>query len=175
MAFALALYLIAMALIVVDAVASSYTKADYAVILGNKVHLSGAPSARLVARLDKALELFDTGAVESIMVSGGVGIEGHNEAQVMAPYLFDHGVPPDRVLVDSNGYTTYRTAENAVELIGTDTAVIAVTQYYHVSRTRLAFTKVGFTEICVVYPAYGELRDIYSLAREGPALTVYTL
>lgn len=44
---------------------------DVAVVLGNKVELDGQPSDRLRARLDRAVELFDDGSIETIIVAVG--------------------------------------------------------------------------------------------------------
>ena len=47
--------------------------ADLAVVPGNTVYANGTPSARLAARLDRALELYQQGLFPLILVSGGTG------------------------------------------------------------------------------------------------------
>ena len=74
-------YLLAILAIWIDGATSHYQASHYAIVLGNKVHLSGEPSQRLQARLSRALLLYQRGmTVKQIIVSGGVGKEGHDEA-----------------------------------------------------------------------------------------------
>ena len=80
--------------------------ADAAVVLGNQVFPDGTPSARLAARLDRAVRLYREGACPMIIVSGGVGKEGVDEAVAMAEYLFRHGLPQQSVVIDSSGFNT---------------------------------------------------------------------
>jgi len=63
------------------------------VILGNKVNEDGSLSDRLKSRVDKGLELYNNGIANQIIVSGGLGKEGHLEGDVMAKYLVENGVP----------------------------------------------------------------------------------
>ncbi|NJL58393.1 MAG: YdcF family protein [Desulfobacteraceae bacterium] len=85
--------------------------ADIIVVFGNKVRDDGVPSDRLRLRLDRAKELYDTGYADYIVVSGGMGKEGHDEASVMMKYLSDNGVKSSSLITDSNGYDTYNTAK----------------------------------------------------------------
>ena len=87
-------------------------KADVAVVLGNKVELDGRPSDRLAARLDRALDVYRQGYVTRILVSGGIGKEGFDEAKVMAAYLVAKGVPKADIFEDPVGYDTFLTARN---------------------------------------------------------------
>ncbi|MEX5689765.1 YdcF family protein, partial [Pseudomonas silesiensis] len=45
------------------------------------------------------------------------------------------------------------------------TAII-VSQFYHITRTKMFFRKSGFKNISSVSPMYFEIRDLYSLFRE---------
>ena len=92
--------------IVVSGLRDDIANADAALVLGSKVELDGTPSPRLRARLDRTLELFLAGNFPQIIVSGGIGKEGYDEAAVMRDYLIARGVPSDRIIVDSLGDTT---------------------------------------------------------------------
>jgi vancomycin permeability regulator SanA len=70
--------------------------ADAALVFGNTVERTGAPSRRLEARLDAARRLYAGGRVRLILVSGGFGKEGFDEADVMARWLRARGVPTPR-------------------------------------------------------------------------------
>lgn len=148
---------------------------DVAVVLGNKVELSGEPSERLKGRLNKAIELYEKGYFEYIIVSGGIGKEGYDEAEIMKIYLVEKGVQEDKILVDSEGYNSLMTAQNAKKIMNNMNfdSITIITQFYHISRTKLAFEKVGVENVQSAHADYFELRDIYSLVREFIAYYKY--
>jgi vancomycin permeability regulator SanA len=159
----------------IDGARSEIQQANFAIVYGSKVQPDGVPSPRLQARLDKALQLFETGRVANVLVSGGVGKEGHDEAVVMAQYLQDAGVPKNRLVVDSQGNNSHLTAVNSAELLGTEKSVIAVSQLFHLSRAKLSLRNAGFESVGSAYPMFVEGRDIYSTFREIPAWLKYWL
>ncbi|HNH50561.1 MAG TPA: YdcF family protein, partial [Myxococcota bacterium] len=55
--------------------------ARVAVVLGTTVYPSGALSERLHVRLEAGRQLYATGKVTKILVSGATGVEGVNEAE----------------------------------------------------------------------------------------------
>jgi vancomycin permeability regulator SanA len=64
---------------IIDGLYDRDEKADVAVILGNKVNEDGSLSLRLVKRLQCGLDLYKTGRVQKLIVSGGLGKEGFYE------------------------------------------------------------------------------------------------
>ncbi|QTR51225.1 SanA/YdcF family protein [Candidatus Thiothrix anitrata] len=133
------LYFLGIAAIWIDGATTGYAKSEYAVVLGNQVYPSGEPSERLKARLERAAELFRDGTVQKIIVSGGLGKEGHDEATVMKRYLETQGIPAVAVIADSYGNNTHLTALNAHRWVQLDKPVIVVSQLYHLSRSEMAF------------------------------------
>ncbi|HHY81482.1 MAG TPA: YdcF family protein [Clostridiales bacterium] len=160
-----------------DGLNNNIGTADVAVVLGNKVELDGKPSKRLQGRLDRALELYRNGYAKYVLVSGGTGIEGFNEAVVMKNYLAENGIPDDHVLVDQEGYNSYMTALNTKAIMSEMDlkSVTIVSQFYHITRTKLAFRKVGIDKVYTAHADYFELRDFYSLFREFFAYYKYLL
>lgn len=170
-------FIIHTAFIVIDGVNDELKPVDIAVVLGNKVEVNGQPSERLKARLDKAVELYSKGYFTFIIVSGGIGKEGFDEAQVMKSYLIDNGIPAEKIIEDNNGYNSYMTAQNTSKIMNElelDSAMI-ITQYFHISRTKLAFRKVNIAEVYSAHANIFEVRDIYSIIREFPAYYKYLL
>ncbi|MGF1603553.1 MAG: YdcF family protein [Thermosynechococcaceae cyanobacterium] len=143
-------------------------RADVGVVLGNKVETNGQPSDRLRARLDKAVQLFEQGMFSHIIVSGGLGAEGFDEAVVMKQYLIDQGVPALQIYLDSQGLTTALTAKNAAQIMQKNdwSSALVISQYFHVPRTRLAFQQMGLSPVYAAHADFFEIRDIYSVARE---------
>ena len=150
---------------------------DVAVVLGNKVELDGKPSKGLQGRLDRALELYNKEHFKYIIVSGGTGKEGFDEAVVMKNYLVDNGVPDEAVLLDQEGYNTFMTAQNSKAIMSEMdlNSVTVISQYFHIRRTKLAFRKVGFDKVYSAHAKYFGLRDVYSLFREFFAYYKYLL
>ncbi|SER43497.1 protein SanA, affects membrane permeability for vancomycin [Gracilibacillus ureilyticus] len=164
---------------VTDGLTDENKSAQIGVVLGNKVNEDGTPSARLQARLDKALELYENGLVEKVIVSGGIGKEGYDEAAVMSDYLEQEGMKAEDIIEDNNGYNTRITAENAAQIIKEENLkidqVFVISQFYHISRTKLAFKQEGFETVFGAHADYWEWRDIYSTIREIPAYYKYLL
>ena len=150
---------------------------DVGVVLGSKVELDGQPSARLKARLDRGASLYTSGVFRHVIVSGGTGVEGFDEAVVMRDYLVSKGVPAAAIIVDSAGVTTEATARNCASLMAARgfRRVTVVTQYFHVPRARLALQRHGVAGIGTAHAPYFEPRDLYSIAREVVAFPVYWL
>lgn len=173
--FVLFAYILSIGIIWLDGMEATYKKADYAVVLGNQVHTTGKPSERLKARLSEAKNLYRDHKVKKIIVSGGLGREGHDEAVVMKKYLVKRGVPSRKIIVDSNGYNTHLTAQNSKKWIKPKQSIIVVSQLYHLSRSKMAFRHAGFKKVGAAYPNYFESRDVYASAREVLAWSFYWL
>jgi vancomycin permeability regulator SanA len=162
------LALIAVGLLILDGLRDDIRKADVALVLGSKVEPDGQPSARLKARLDRASGLFRQHLVDIIIVSGATGKEGFNEAKVMAFYLTKNGVPAKSIIIDSQGITTEASAVNTADILQKRglKSVIVVSQYFHISRSKLALRKAGVENVYSVHAHIFELRDLYSIPRE---------
>ena len=150
-------------------------KASCAVILGSKVYDDGSLSPRLVARLQKGLELYNNGVVSHLMVSGGTGKEGIPEGTAMAGFLMDHNVPISAITIDNLGNTTHLTAINYFNQFPNNQSVIVVSQYFHITRTKLAFRQIGNQTVHGAHADFFSKRDAYSIAREIAGLYKYLL
>jgi vancomycin permeability regulator SanA len=148
---------------------------DVCVVLGNKVNTDGSLSKRLKSRLDKSIELYKLNYFKKIIVSGGLGKEGFNEAIVMKKYLKENGIDEDCIIEDKFGINTFKTAsftssyckENGLN------SIMIVSQYYHLLRTRDIMRKLGVKHICYAHANYYELGDLYSISREMVGIAVY--
>lgn len=164
----LGIFLLACIVLVCAGLRDDLGKADIGLVLGNKVERDGTPSPRLRARLEKTLKLYQAGYFPRVIVSGGVGQEGFDEAWIMRDYLAARGVPPERIIVDSAGVTTFESGRFARQLAAREQirSVFAVSQYFHLPRTRLCFRKFGIAEVRSASPRFFEARDLYSIPRE---------
>jgi uncharacterized SAM-binding protein YcdF (DUF218 family) len=152
-------------------------KADIAVVLGNKVFPDRRPHPRTQARLTSAKILYDTGRISKIVVSGGKGVEGVEEADCMQEYLATNGVPTSDIIVDRLGMDTFATARST-RLILHDLklkSAIVVTSYFHIFRSKWIFSQQGIPLVYGVHSRFFEIRDVYSMLREFPAFYYYWL
>lgn len=154
--------------IAADGLNDEIAVADAAVVLGNTVERNGQPSERLKARLEKAVELYERKLVGKIIVSGGFGAEGFEEADVMRDYLVSRNIPESSIILDKDGYNTHKTAVNTKQIMQSRNmqSVIIVSQYFHITRSRLAFQRAGIENIYAAHANYFGWRDVYSVLRE---------
>ena len=167
--FLLAIWILAHFVVTsIDGFLDNGEKADYAVVLGNKVNEDGTLSLRLEKRMECALNLYKSERVKGFIVSGGLGKEGHYEGEKMKEYLLEHGIPDSLIVVDNNGINTRSTVENTLNMQDSlhYNNLIVVSQYYHITRTKALFRKAGFRNVSGASPCFFEIRDIYSLLRE---------
>ncbi len=163
--------LIHLTLTIKDGLTDKNEIAGIAVILGNKVNEDGTLSNRLRKRLECGLSLYKSQRVKKLIVSGGLGKEGFYEGDKMRDFLIENGIPNAAIIVDNYGNNTLQTVENTLQIKDSlhFKSLIIVSQYYHVTRTKMLFRKSGFNNISSVSPDYFEWRDIYSLLREFAA------
>ena len=111
--------------------------ADVIIILGARVMPDGRLSTTLYYRVSAALDAYNAGLGEYIIACGARGDdEPVAEAEVIAVYLIERGVPPDVVIRDLNSYSTYENLVNARALMaerGFRTAIVT-TSNYHIQR-----------------------------------------
>ncbi|MEM6348594.1 MAG: YdcF family protein [Bacteroidota bacterium] len=163
-------------LIVISGLSFRAQQADVLVILGSQVQENGVPAKRLQYRLNKGLALYQQGLAKQIIVSGGIGIEGFDEAEVMAQYLIDRGVDSAAIIRDNQGNNTYLSAKNCKVIMAGQraTSIIIVSQYFHLLRSRLAFNKIGIETVSAeAADLFYESRDFYSIPREVIGLYYY--
>ncbi|QPL06671.1 YdcF family protein [Actinomyces respiraculi] len=107
--------------------------APVAIVLGARVYESGRPSPWLAYRLDVAADLYLSGRVGALLVSGDGRQAAHDEPAVMRDYLVAAGVPEQAIVLDPAGYDTHDTCVRAREVFGVSHALV-VTQDFHEPR-----------------------------------------
>ena len=156
--------------------------ADAAVVFGARVYANGQPSPLLADRIRTGVELYRAGLVPALVMSGGDGADGFNEAQVMRDTAVAAGVDPAAILVDPTGVSTEATVANTMTILtGQSDAqaapglrLIAVSQAYHLPRIQLAFAAAGIDVLTVPTvdtQPIGEMPIL--IAREIPGFWVY--
>ena len=146
-----------------------------AVILGSKVNEDGTLSVRLKARLDKGISLYQDSVASLLYVSGGLGKEGFYEGDVMASYLLSNNIPSQKIVIDNQGVNTRHSAINFSKDLPKENSVILVSQFFHITRSKLAFRQHGIDKAYGVHCSLFEWRDSYSLCREFFGLYYYLI
>ena len=146
--------------------------APAAIVLG-AAQYNGEPSAVLQARLDTAAELWDSGRVELIVVTGGgQAADITTEAKSGYDYLREtHGISDEELRLEVQGSSTYESLAAASRFLsreGIDT-VILVTDPYHARRSQLVAEEVGLA--ATVYPTE-QSPSVERIIREGLAVAV---
>lgn len=148
---------------------------DVAIVLGSKVNPDGTLSKSLRGRLEKTIDLYQKGYYKNIIVSGGIGKEGYDEAEVMKYYLVENGVDVNSIIVDNQGVNTMATAVNSKKICEENgfTSYMVISQFFHISRIKLAFKTVGIDKVYHGHSTLYITRDIYSTIREFPGYYKY--
>jgi uncharacterized SAM-binding protein YcdF (DUF218 family) len=112
--------------------------ADVILVLG-AAEYRGRPSQVFRARLDHALELYDRKLAPQIMTTGGAGGElVFTEGGVGRSYLIGRGVPPEAIIVETEGESTVHSTTLACEIMrrmGLNSAIV-VSDGYHIYRVK---------------------------------------
>ena len=156
--------------------------AEAAVVLGARVYASGMPSPLLADRIATGVELYRSGLVPILVMSGGDGADGWNEADVMRDQAIAAGVPANAVLVDRAGVNTDATVDHTIALLAAPSLprawmrLITVSQAYHLPRIQLAFSQAGVDVLTVPAVDPVPIDEMPLLvAREVPAFWLYYL
>lgn len=117
-------------------------RAPVAIVLGAAVQADGHPSPWLAYRLDVAADLYTSGRVEAILVSGDNRRLGYDEPTVMRNYLVSKGIHSNAIALDYAGFDTYDTCVRAHRIFGIERALL-VTQDFHEPRAVTVCRSVG--------------------------------
>jgi vancomycin permeability regulator SanA len=130
----------------------------------------GQPSPMLVGRLDLGLDLYRTGKVQVLLVTGDNSRSHYNEPLVMRDYLIARGMPSGRIVLDYAGFDTWDSCVRAKKIFGIDRAIL-ITQRFHLPRAITLCRSVGIDASGVGDDSrpYAPISTVISYLRELPA------
>ncbi len=122
-------------------------EADAAIVLGASVH-DNDPSPVLRERIMHAVDLYNEGYVDVIIMTGGVG-EGNirSEADIAREYAVRQGVPDEDIFMEESSRYTIENLENAKEIMeenGWESALV-VSDPLHMLRAVTIARDLGMT------------------------------
>lgn len=83
-------------------------------VLGTSKYMrNGRDNMFYVYRINAAVELFNMGKIDSLVISGDNGTSSYNEPQTMKDDLTAKGVPPEKIFLD---YAGFRTLDSVVRM-----------------------------------------------------------
>lgn len=113
---------------------SDVPKMKTALLLGTGKTLSnGQPNAYFYNRIQAAADLYKSGKVKYIIVSGDNSQKNYNEPEDMQMALIEYGVPKDSIFLDFAGFRTLDSVVRAKEIFGQNQLII-VSQKFHNER-----------------------------------------
>ena len=136
-----------------------------AMVLGASVYQNGALSPILKDRADRAIELYDSGKVKKILVTGDNGDLSHNEVNPVGNYLLSKGIPKGDIFLDHAGFDTYSSMYRARAVFDIADMTI-VSQPFHLARAVYIARALGIEASGV--EASGDATP-YNTIREIPA------
>ena len=124
-----------------------YTRPDdvpvrqVAIVFGAAVR-SDRPTPVLADRVEAAVELYQTGRVQKLLMTGDNRFVDYNEPAAMIAYARELGVPEDDLVADYAGRRTYDSCYRARAIFGLNQAVL-VTQGFHLNRALFICDRLG--------------------------------
>lgn len=119
--------------------------ADAIVVFGARAYADGRMSTALYDRTRTAVDLYQAGLAPVLIFSGGPGDGDVHETEAMRRWAVAQGVPDSAIMRDEGGLSTQHTVENTVARFQKHgyERVLAVSQFYHLPRIKLAYLRAG--------------------------------
>jgi len=146
----------------------SVPPAPVAIVFGAGLWRDGTPTTVLRDRIATGAELYFTGKVQKILMSGDNSYVDYNEPGAMRAYALSLGVPEDAIVLDYAGRRTYDTCYRAQAIFGVHQAIL-VTQGFHLPRALYTCNALGIKVVGVpsdrqdyrIYPLiYWHIREL---------------
>ena len=116
--------------------------APVAIVFGAGLWRDGTPTPVLQDRVATAADLYFSGKVKKLLMSGDNRFIYYNEPGAMQAYAIKLGVPEEDIVLDYAGRRTYDTCYRARAIFGVRQAIV-VTQRYHLTRALLLCNGMG--------------------------------
>ncbi len=119
-----------------------------AIVFGAGLYRDGSPTPVLRDRVATAAELYKSGKVEKLLMSGDNSSPSHNEPSAMRAYALGLGIPEKDIVLDYAGRRTYDTCYRAREIFHIRSAIL-VTQSFHLPRALYTCNLLGVSAVGV--------------------------
>ena len=117
-------------------------------VFGAGLRRDGTPTPILRDRVETAADLYFSGKVEKILMSGDNRFLEYNEPESMRQYALSLGVPDEVIVLDYAGRRTYDTCYRAKAIFGVENTLL-VTQKFHLPRALFICNALGIKAVGV--------------------------
>jgi len=117
-----------------------------AIVFGAGLQRDGSATPILRDRVAAAADLYFSGKVEKLLMSGDNRFLDYNEPGAMRSYALSLGVPEDIIVLDYAGRRTYDTCYRARAIFGLTDAIL-VTQSFHLPRALYTCNHLGLDAV----------------------------
>ncbi|MDD7289430.1 MAG: ElyC/SanA/YdcF family protein [Clostridiales bacterium] len=138
---------------------------DCILVLGCGVHADGTPTPMLRSRMTRAVELYQAGWADKLLLSGDNSRADYNEVATMKTLALEGGVPEEDIVLDHAGFSTYDSLYRARDVFLAERIVI-ITQEYHLSRALYLADALGLEAWGVAAAPRNDAGQIMRDARE---------
>ncbi len=144
-----------------------------AIVFGAGLWRDGSPTPVLRDRVATAAELYFSGKVQKLLMSGDNRFVEYNEPGAMRDYAVSLGVPEADIVLDYAGRRTYDTCYRAQAVFGVGSAIL-VTQAYHLPRALYTcnMLDVEATGVPADRRSYSRRSLVFWTLREIPATLI---
>jgi SanA protein len=119
-----------------------------AIVFGAGLTRDGQPTLILKDRVRTATQLYLSGKVQKLLMSGDNRFVNYNEPEAMRQYALSLGVPDNAIVLDYAGRRTYDTCYRAKAIFGLNSALL-VTQQFHMPRALFLCNMLGVQAVGV--------------------------
>lgn len=133
---------------------SDIDNVDAILVLGAKVKKDNTPSPMLEDRILGAIDLYNKGVANKIIMSGDHGTKEYDEVNAMKEYVKNVDIPSNDIFMDHAGFSTYDSIYRAKAIFKVKKMII-VTQEYHLYRALYIAKSLGID----AYGYASNLRD----------------
>ncbi|MCT2386702.1 outer membrane permeability protein SanA [Erwinia pyrifoliae] len=161
------------------------------VVLGTaKFYRTGGINQYYLYRMQGALNAYNSGKVNYLLLSGDNALQSYNEPMTMRRDLIAAGVDPSDIVLDYAGFRTLDSIVRTRKVFDTNDFII-ITQRFHCERALLIALHMGIQAQCYAVPSpknmmsvrlrevaarLGALSDLYVMKREprflGPLVPI---
>ena len=119
---------------------------DVAIVFGAGLSADGTPSPMLADRVASAVELYQSGRIHKLLMTGDNSTISYNEVVAMKRFAHDLGVPTQDITLDYAGFSTYESCYRAHQVFDVHRAVV-ITQNYHLPRAVYTCRQLGIEAV----------------------------
>jgi SanA protein len=128
-----------------------------AIVFGAGLRRDGSVTAILRDRVQTAANLYLSGKVRALLMSGDNSRLDYNEPEAMRAFALSLGVPEEAIASDFAGRRTYDTCYRAKQIFGVRSAIL-VTQDFHLPRALYTCNGLGLGAVGVKADNYYYLK-----------------